>query len=628
METTSPGNEPVHLDGALLEQRDRWLHHPVLGDPSFDSFERLPCNPIHQGGLDFEWPVNCFLLREAGTRDLYAYISEYPRGYWPQGGRKILRESGYRSRDEGASWEPLGVLMSPEADSYEQGAATLDFHLTFAEGRYHVLYGWCDRENRDGGEGYAWASSPAGPFQRSPRPVTSELHSPKPNAKLQRLYAAGVFRRRSDWLLLGMMSTPGNAGGYWALVAATAVAPEGPYNVPVVLLAPDNLTFHHPLMEFFPYFEKDGYLYARATSVAANRTYQGLWRAELEQAHCPAAWAFIQDGSQWSWHPSEYEHKGIWGQTWASLVGEDGSHLALYPSKTKNDLGTINLARSGWMEQRARGFRLSAPNAPALTLFKQAVRDFTLDVDLEFEGWGAILLGHPGILCSDRNGADACVHPLSLTSGFQICFSPERIWVEHDHLGSERVRFREGPQRRLRLKITCLEGLLTIWQERQPVYEGVAPLVMQDGSLLGLMVGQGGVLDVHRFELQGEGLRARLSMLSYEALLGAAAFPETFRFTEEEPFRHGWGHLLLHPGARGKWNYRGRGFELWAPRGPSWGRAKVWVDGEEMGEVSFESPLPSPSAPLLVRDLAEGYHAVTVEAVEGIVPLDCLDYLV
>ena len=32
--------QPEYIDYATVDYRDDWLHHPVIGDPSFDTFER------------------------------------------------------------------------------------------------------------------------------------------------------------------------------------------------------------------------------------------------------------------------------------------------------------------------------------------------------------------------------------------------------------------------------------------------------------------------------------------------------------------------------------------------------------------------------------------------------------
>lgn len=39
---------------------DDWFRHPVFGDPSFDSVERLAGNPVFRGAAPLAWPVNGF----------------------------------------------------------------------------------------------------------------------------------------------------------------------------------------------------------------------------------------------------------------------------------------------------------------------------------------------------------------------------------------------------------------------------------------------------------------------------------------------------------------------------------------------------------------------------------------
>ena len=620
------------FDAAHQRACSLWLHHPVIGDPSFDTFERAACNPIHSGYPRFEWPVNDFLLRDPHTGDFLAYITEYPRGYWPGSDGTYIREAGYRSRDNGQTWESLGALMEPSAELYEgdgqtPGGATGDFHVLYADGRYHVIFGWCDRPNRDGGEGYAWANDPAGPFQRAPQPIYSEMHSPHPNEKLHRLYAAGVFRRQRDWLLLAMMSTPGNAGGYWALVGAVAQAPEGPYSLPFLLLSPDSLVFHHPLMEFFPYFQHEGFLYATATSVARNRCYQGVWRAPVEQAHLPDAWEFLRDGSVWSWHPSEYEAQGIWGQTFSSVVLEDGTQLALYPSKTSDDRGTINLAQGRWMEQREQGFRLSAPNAPALSFLMQRYTHFDLETRLKFDGQGALLLGHDGLICSDRNTADAAPHARMMDNVTLLRFWKEGAALEQNRRGASQVLAQCPADAQLArgevtLQVSSRPDGLRAWVNGVILYEGPA----ETAGLTGLWAGAGSYVDVLSYLIEGEARPALLTALSFEGLLGSAAFPNTFEAFTHPLLRYGDGHLLTIPGARAKWNYYGQGAALWSPRGPALGQARVWVDGQERGIVDFSASQEMPSSPCFEVDLPAGYHAVTIECISGRVPVDCLCY--
>src|SRR5450756_738297 len=70
------------LDLAKARCMDRWLHHQAVGDPSWDAFVREPGNPIYTGREPYPWTVNDFLFHDPVSGGWYAYVSEYPRGYW------------------------------------------------------------------------------------------------------------------------------------------------------------------------------------------------------------------------------------------------------------------------------------------------------------------------------------------------------------------------------------------------------------------------------------------------------------------------------------------------------------------------------------------------------------------
>ncbi|GEM_PF-3031227 len=48
-------------DYAKTENRNCWLRHPTLGDPSFDTFERI--SVIHTSSPPYEWGVNGSIFR-------------------------------------------------------------------------------------------------------------------------------------------------------------------------------------------------------------------------------------------------------------------------------------------------------------------------------------------------------------------------------------------------------------------------------------------------------------------------------------------------------------------------------------------------------------------------------------
>src|SRR5580765_8886197 len=101
------------------------------------------------------------------------------------------------------------------------------------------------------------------------------------------------FRRKTDWLIIGMLDNPPFG---WAMFVMTAAFPEGPWTKPVLARHVESDYFHPSLMEGFPAFVHGGYLYAPATSVARNRDFQCLFKAPLEQAELPSAWSLDRAG--------------------------------------------------------------------------------------------------------------------------------------------------------------------------------------------------------------------------------------------------------------------------------------------------------------------------------------------
>ena len=135
-----------------------------------------------------------------------------------------------------------------------------------------------------------------------------------------RTYGGTLIRRKTDWLILSAMSTPRNGGGTWGQIVMAAKKPEGPWSKPLLLLCPQSDVFHPPAVEFFPAFVNRQFVYAPATSVAANRTFQVIFRARLEEAHNPKAWSVYQLGSVWHSEAIPAEAAGIWGQTFSGGI--------------------------------------------------------------------------------------------------------------------------------------------------------------------------------------------------------------------------------------------------------------------------------------------------------------------
>ncbi|MCP4645372.1 MAG: hypothetical protein GY851_33320, partial [bacterium] len=229
--------------------------------------------------------------------------------------------------------------------------------VTYADGRYHMCFDWGTANltwqnaanpppDVNSGCGYAWAERPEGPFTITARPIATTREQPLLEGKYRRIYASSIIKRTNDWLVLTLTDSGPSFG--WALLGMTAEKPEGPYTSPKLLLYPESDRFHPPLLEFFPAFVHEGYVYAPSTSVALNRNFGTVFRVPMETAMKPEAWSIVQHGSVW--HAADVEHEafGIWGQTFSGFVDPEGVFRVMFPSRDSQGRGTINLASRPW----------------------------------------------------------------------------------------------------------------------------------------------------------------------------------------------------------------------------------------------------------------------------------------
>jgi hypothetical protein len=407
---TLPAGKPGDvIDYAKSAQVDSWLRHPVYGDPSFDSFERLPGNPIHRGSGEFAWPVNGFLFIDPVSGNWYVYVGDYRAGYAVKSRCLLLR-----SKDEGKSWDNLGPVVQGDPKSFDKDGHTPDASVVYDGGRYHMVYDWGVPDfNGEGGLAYAWAEKPEGPWHRAPEPLTRNSVLPKLQGRYNRTYAPTLIRRRHDWLILADMD---HAPQSWTLFAMTAKHPEGPYSQRHIVRQVESDYFHPPLMEFYPAFVHDGWVYSPATSVALNRNFVGLFRAPLERATEASAWEVCRAGSLWHSEDVDWEAAGLWGQTFSGQVTADGRLLAMFPSRDPSNLGTVNMAERPWAKPfRESGFHFSGHAGPSFTCLNRSYDAFALRADLHVRGTARVLWGYQGAIGPDHATSDASLHPLTLT---------------------------------------------------------------------------------------------------------------------------------------------------------------------------------------------------------------------
>lgn len=616
-------------DLASPEYRHLWLSHPVIGDASYDAFQRLPGNPIFRGAPPYEWPVNGALFQDPVSGNLYAYISEYPRGYWPAGPCRALR-----SCDDGASWEDLGLVLSGSPTMFDgdgqRAGATLDVSVVYDGGLYHMLYGWAKPDNSDGGIAYAWAERPEGPFTRALEPIHAESRQPFLLGLYKRVYACSLVKRKRDWLILADMSTPRNAGGTWAVVAFTGPRAEGPYEGPHLLLYPQSRAFLPCPVEAYGNWVDGDFVYLPATSVAANRSFQVVFRAKVEEAHRPEAWEVYQCGSAWHDEPVEHEAKGIWGQTFCGFVDGSRNLRVLFPSKDSHDLGTINLAVRPLDRPYRQGFVLSAPNGPSMTIIRRNFAEFSLEAHLSSNGAKRLICNHNAPLGPDRPmGADGHPHPLSLASCLEFSLRAQGWALTRITAGGVRQVLAEGAAPCSAemevdvLRVAQRAGELVLGANGRELWHGS---VGDASGSVGFVADGGTILRVEHLFISTLGEPCGKWLLATEAIMGSGSVGETWVHEEGEHFRYGFGFSTTQDGATAKWNYHGRGFRLWGPRGPALGVGSLYIDGLYLGDVVQRAETDQRSRPLFeAHDLPLGFHAVSWVCKEGRICCDSLE---
>jgi len=617
---------PYVRDYALADAVDEWLHHPAIGDPSWDAFEREPRNPIYVGLPPYEWPVNGTLFRDPVSGRWYAFVSIYPRGYFTDVpfDIRILRE------DSDGRWTDLGLVFGDKPPTYPgvgKGVAATDGHVVYHGGLYHMLFGWADRENMRGGLGYAWSECPDGPYHCTAVPVDDDLGRAPILGRYVRAYAGTLIPRKRDWLILHMMSTPGNAGGTWGLFARTASRPEGPYSEPKPILFPQSNVFHPPVIEFFPAYVANGRLYAPATSVAANRNFQVLFSAPLEKATEPSAWRLERLGSLWHQEPVPWESMGIWGQTFAAVQEPNGDLRVLYPCKTAEDIGTISIARRDRRAALRNGFVLAAPNAPSFGILRHAFREFELEVEVAASGDWSIAWACRGPVGPNHHLAGSAPHDAMYRDRVEWRLGGQRWQVVHTNERGAEAVLGDGPLHATRTdetrRFVVRQGTetLQLMLEQNEVLRTRMPAKL---GRIELLAHRGAHIRVHRFRVAGRPVECPELWLWQEGLAGAAS-PEG-AWVEDPLQRWPWGAGMRSAasGARLKFNFVGRRCELIAPSGPRYGHALIWFDGRRQKDVSFRADVEQSPSSVFATDVPRGPHALVVENLSGTVPAACL----
>jgi len=634
------------IDYAQAAHREEWLRHPVLGDPSCDSFERLG-GPVVSGRPGLEWPVNGSLAVDPADGAWYLFAGWYPKGYALLPPPNHMQCSVHRSRDHGKTWENLGSPW-PEAEFRLDGVVAAvthapDMAACFADGRWHLIYDWVSADatwstvnappptgsGADSGVGYASADSPAGPWTRAKQPLllNSQVFSAPLLGKYHRVYASTLLRRKHDWLLLSAMdSTPTQA---WALVGATAQRPEGPYSEAVTLLHTEDARYMPAIVEFFPSFAHAGMVYAPATGLASNRNHQVLFAAELELAHRPEAWRIEQEGSIWHSADTPSEARGLWGQTIGCVVDGDDL-LAVFPTRDRAGLGHLGVARRPWAQPFRDGLVLSGHETSAPVPLRWNYDGFHLTAAVIPRGRVALLwawtpaVGYSGIAWGDWKPHAQCLRRCQMLELDEVAWRVVVIDVQ----GVRQV-VAQGPRQAGAAALTIERtesGRTTITLAGQPLWQGVLPA---GGGALGLFAGEWSHLVVEHLAISGERSPATVWYVAEDGFSGAGGHAEAWQIMPHAACR--FGSALVHrgDGGRAKWSVRASALNLWAPRGPDGVAYTVELDGCTVAAVDCRAAQEAASAPVWQSGpLPYGPHTVVLRSTRGPLVVDALEAVV
>lgn len=615
------GTKNTSIDYAQYRHQDCWIISPNCGDISFDATERYHKNPVYRGSPPLEWPVNGFYFNDPVSKNLYVYVSLYTRGYWPAQNTKVLR-----SRDNGNTWKDLGIVLDGSPDTFDGDGktkgATLDISVVYADGKYHAAYGWAKPDNSDGGIAYAVADSPEGPFIRHSIPIHAEKSGQVYFNKYRRVYGSTLFKRKNDFLILSASSTPGNAGGTWALCALTTADPQGKWDGPDFLIYPQDKGRYLPSpIEFFPCFARGEYVYAIATSVARNRNYQVMFRAKLDEATKPSAWELVQEGSLWHSELLENETYGIWGQTISGFVDDYGIFNILFPSKDSKDQGTINIARRSFNNPMKDGGVISAPNESSITLLKKQFTSFSLTAQIEDHGQFSIVFAHNGPIGPDKpSGAENRFHHLMVSDCRELVVNESTVSLNQYDMTGNKSTLLTGklPERRkgqsLELSLVQSSDMLNVRCSDNEVF---TMLHNPKPGRIGLLVNKGGLLRVNKFIIDGKELPNKNWLLPTQGIIDAGVLSNELIKLEGSQYRYKFGYTSKADGFFVKWQFRGSEFGIASPKGNQLGRVKIFLDGDYLSEVNLNSSSEAPSSIVFQKSgLKEDKHVVAVEGVD------------
>jgi hypothetical protein len=628
-------------DYALLSQKDAWMRHPVLGDPSFDNFKRYEKNPLERGTPPFNWPVNGFYFEDPVSGNEYIYVGEYRTGY-AMGDDKSKSDIGrscmvYCSEDKGKTWKFKGPVFKDVSVKLEgeDGIITYapDVSIVYSDGKYYMgfdyatsAFTWDIKGLMHGGIAVAVSDKPEGPYSIYSKPaITNRFFYDKPyNGKFNRCYAATLMKLKKQWVILFDL----DSGPYfsWGLTAITAPSPKGPWSAPVLLNSTESDRYYPSLLEYYPTFLHNDTIYAPATSVAMNRNFQCIFRASSEDVMNPEKWQLWKEGSLWHSIHSENEYEGIWGQTFSGFVNKEKVFKVMYPSRDKENRGTINLASADWSKpQRDTGFVFSGHGSPSFTAIRGFYYQPEMKASFSYYGIISIFWNYQAPVGPDHPNSGAVLHPLMFTSHTRLQFTDDQWLLLDAAANGQTDTLAKGTLDKpgnIILDIRHINQKSIISINHHPVWQGI--LKKSNYGMCGLFAMKYSGVEMHSFIVNGDNRPGYTDWLYTEGLVNSGSNLKDWDVIDNrEMFTYGIGAVSKTDTARAKWSFTGSGFDLYCPKMQALGMAQILVNGENMGEVNLHAATTEKSKVVFsVRGLTMKKNAIIISGKQGKIAID------
>jgi len=299
----------------------------------------------------------------------------------------------------------------------------------------------------------------------------------------------------------------------------------------------------------------------------------------------------------------------------------------MFPSRDSNSFGTINLAKASWNNLfRNKGFNFSANEGNSFSYITKVINVEAIDMKFNHEGTMHIIWDfHSPIDVQNIWGKfdlyqdDAEYKEIVVTEtdwGINILRSGKEILhVDSGTLpnwNSEEIRLllkkEDGKYRLFCNDIICWEGIF----ENNP-------------GIVGISLDPHSYLFTDHLVVDGCQMKGFITYGFYQALMNAGNQDCDWDLKKDALFLFGRGAVSKNDSSFAKWNFKGKGFELFSPKGPEYGTINIYLDGKFLKNIALNSTYEMESTRIYkATDLRMGNHALYIESMDGLLPLDSI----